>query len=82
MVASLTATRAQLKASAAKGKAGRPAGKKKTTATQDGKGKKPWKVTALRKGWLEFRAAYVKQNNKSGKSMKELNKEAGRESGT
>ena len=82
----MTANR--LAATSAKGKAGRPAGKTKKenkskpkTNGEDTK-KRQWKATALRKGWLEFRARYLREHAGSGKTAKELNKEAGQESGT
>ena len=86
MVAALTANR--LATTSAKGKAGRPAGKtspqKENKPKKNGENtkKRQWKATALRKGWLEFRAKYLREHAGSGKTAKELNKEAGQESGT
>ena len=90
MVASLTANRASGKA---KSKGGRPKkedGKSKIKACADKKKsdddikktKRPWKETALRKGWLEFRAEYMRQHKQTGKNFQELNKDAGEAWGT
>ena len=59
-----------------KGK-GKPEDEKtKSDSAKTGK-KREWKATALRKGWLGFRADYVKKNASSGKTVQELNKAAG-----
>ena len=88
MVASLVSNRASASKNVEKSKGGRP---KKDKDTGKGKsnpgekknnGKSPekkreWKATALRKGWLSFRADYVKKHGSSGKTVQELNKAAG-----
>ena len=90
VVATLTSTRAA--SAKAKKKAGRPKSseqakkddqedEKKKKSPKDGK-KREWKETVLRKGWLAFRAEYLKNHKNSGKTAKELNQEAGEERGT
>ena len=90
-MATLTSTRAA--SAKAKKKAGRPKASeqddkqdqqetKNTKSPKDGKKKREWKETVLRKGWLAFRAEYVKAHKNGGKTAKELNQEAGQERGT
>ena len=87
---SLTANHASVKGKGGKKGRGRkdvshegekPKTKGRPKGTDDeGKKKRVWKQTALKKAWQEFRGKYLKDHKESGKTVQQLSKEAGLES--